>query len=227
MSIKDYLSFTKRERTGIITLAIVLLIVAVIPHFFPKPHPPMENIPLAQLQKQSSYFDSSRHKHDSDQTRYGETDYRKAYYHNYYPARTYTNNYKKRYYTDSNYRKRDYPRDNYYRNNYGEGKSFVHNDERKIFRNYSERYAAYHRPRFASVDINTADTTAFIALPGIGSKLAGRIVSFREKLGGFDSIGQIRKIYGLQDSVFVRLVPYLRCDSVYAGKPLVTYNAFR
>ena len=30
-----------------------------------------------------------------------------------------------------------------------------------------------------SLDINTADTTAFIALPGIGSKLAQRIINFR------------------------------------------------
>ena len=42
-----------------------------------------------------------------------------------------------------------------------------------------------------SVDINTADTTAFISLPGIGSKLAARIVNFRDKLGGFYSIDQV------------------------------------
>lgn len=38
--------------------------------------------------------------------------------------------------------------------------------------------------RYAVIDINTADTTAFISLPGIGSKLASRIVNFRDKLGG-------------------------------------------
>jgi len=32
-----------------------------------------------------------------------------------------------------------------------------------------------------------------MALPGIGSKLADRIVKFREKLGGFYSISQIGK----------------------------------
>jgi len=52
------------------------------------------------------------------------------------------------------------------------------------------------------IDINEADTTAFIALPGIGSKLASRIISFREKLGGFHSIEQIAETYGLQDSIF-------------------------
>ena len=52
------------------------------------------------------------------------------------------------------------------------------------------------------IDINTADTTAFISLPGIGSKLASRIVSFRERLGGFYSIEQIAETFGLHDSLF-------------------------
>ena len=59
------------------------------------------------------------------------------------------------------------------------------------------------------VDINRADTSAFIALPGIGSKLAGRIVAFREKLGAFYSVGQVKEVYGLADSVFQKLEAYL------------------
>lgn len=57
------------------------------------------------------------------------------------------------------------------------------------------------------IDINTADTSAFIALPGIGSRLAARIVNFREKLGGFYSVEQIGQTYGLPDSVFQKLKP--------------------
>jgi competence ComEA-like helix-hairpin-helix protein len=59
------------------------------------------------------------------------------------------------------------------------------------------------------IDINTADTSAFIALPGIGNKLAARIVSFREKLGGFYSIDQVGEIYGLADSTFQKIKRYL------------------
>lgn len=61
-----------------------------------------------------------------------------------------------------------------------------------------------------SIDINTADTTAFIALPGIGSKLANRIISFRDKLGGFYSIDQISETYGLPDSTFQKLKNYFQ-----------------
>ncbi|WP_338876542.1 helix-hairpin-helix domain-containing protein [Spirosoma sp. SC4-14] len=56
------------------------------------------------------------------------------------------------------------------------------------------------KPELQPFDINTVDTTQLIALKGIGSKLAGRILAFRDALGGFVSIEQYRDIYGL-DSV--------------------------
>lgn len=59
------------------------------------------------------------------------------------------------------------------------------------------------------IDINTADTSAFIALPGIGSKLAARIVNFRDKLGGFYAVEQLGETYGLHDSTFQKLRPFL------------------
>lgn len=55
------------------------------------------------------------------------------------------------------------------------------------------------------IDINSADTTAFIALPGIGSKLARRIIAFREKLGGFYTVEQVKETYGLPDSTFQQI----------------------
>lgn len=71
---------------------------------------------------------------------------------------------------------------------------------------------AYTRPvrTPVNVDINQADTTAFIALPGIGSKLAGRIITFRDKLGGFYSTSQVGEVFGLADSVFQKIKPYLQ-----------------
>jgi competence protein ComEA len=63
------------------------------------------------------------------------------------------------------------------------------------------------------IDINTADTTALTALPGIGSKLANRIISFREKLGGFFSVDQIAETYALPDSTFIKIKPFLKTNS--------------
>ena len=63
-----------------------------------------------------------------------------------------------------------------------------------------------------NVDVNNADTMALIALPGIGSKLALRIINFRNKLGGFYSVDQIKETYGLADSTFQKIKIYLIVD---------------
>jgi len=71
----------------------------------------------------------------------------------------------------------------------------------------SEKGKTYEKPKYtiATVDVNNADTSAFIALPGIGSKLAARIIAFREKLGGFYKAEQVAETYGLPDSTFQKI----------------------
>lgn len=49
-------------------------------------------------------------------------------------------------------------------------------------------------------DLNQADTTALIKVYGLGSKLANRIIKYREKLGGFLSTEQLREVYGLDSA---------------------------
>ena len=79
----------------------------------------------------------------------------------------------------------------------------------------SQRILSFHRrkPEIVPFDINTADTSLLIALPGIGSKLANRIIGFRDKLGGFYSIAQVKETYGLTDSTFLMVQPYLLITS--------------
>ncbi len=59
------------------------------------------------------------------------------------------------------------------------------------------------------VDVNTATVEEWKALRGIGDVLASRIVRFRDKMGGFRSIDQVAKTYGLSDSVFRSIRPQL------------------
>ncbi len=70
--------------------------------------------------------------------------------------------------------------------------------------------AKTYTPRYSIVDMNLADTTALIALPGIGSKLALRIINFRDKLGGFYSVNQVGETFGLPDSTFQKIKQYLK-----------------
>lgn len=78
-------------------------------------------------------------------------------------------------------------------------------------------------PPPGSVDINTADTSVWKSIPGIGSYRAKRIVRFREVLGGFVSVNQVRDTRGLPDSTFQAIIPYLRASPI--PRPLVINRA--
>ena len=65
-----------------------------------------------------------------------------------------------------------------------------------------------------ALDVNEADSAAWEALPGIGPRLAARILNFRESLGGFYSIRQVAETFGLPDSVFQLIQPRLLLNNV-------------
>lgn len=80
-------------------------------------------------------------------------------------------------------------------------------------RSPKNKYPGRRRYTPDPVDINTADQAALQSLPGIGTYRAERIVRFRDKLGGFYSLDQVGQTYGLPDSVFQEVRPYLRLDT--------------
>lgn len=55
------------------------------------------------------------------------------------------------------------------------------------------------------LDINVADSTQLLAVYGIGPVLSKRILTFRDKLGGFISMDQLKEIYGLDTSVVLNM----------------------
>jgi len=59
------------------------------------------------------------------------------------------------------------------------------------------------------VDLNEADSIQLLELPGIGPYFSKRIISYREKLGGFYSTNQLLEVFGLKrgrvDSLKARL----------------------
>ncbi|MBS1746165.1 MAG: helix-hairpin-helix domain-containing protein [Bacteroidetes bacterium] len=62
---------------------------------------------------------------------------------------------------------------------------------------------------YKKININTATVEDWKAFPGIGDILANRIVKFRTSMGGFNSVEQVSKTYGLKDSIFQQIKPYL------------------
>lgn len=52
------------------------------------------------------------------------------------------------------------------------------------------------------IDMNGADSLAWVALPGIGPGFAKRILKFKEQLGGFYQVNQLKEVYGM-DTIWV------------------------
>jgi len=78
------------------------------------------------------------------------------------------------------------------------------------------------------VEVNTADTTALIALPGIGPAFARGIVKYRDGLGGYHSLDQLAEVYVLQDKpdAVARLKQLLTIDTLMIRRiPLNTCTA--
>ena len=93
---------------------------------------------------------------------------------------------------------------------------------------FSERPAYAERPAkpiLQPFDINTADTAQLIALKGIGATLAGRIVKFRDALGGFVSTDQFREIYGLDSLALDELQKFGKIRSAVRRIPVNTATA--
>ncbi len=73
----------------------------------------------------------------------------------------------------------------------------------------------YEKPAFSKkekviIDINKADVLEWQKLNGIGPTYSERIVKFRDKLGGFYTIEQVAETFGMEDSTFQMIKPYLK-----------------
>ncbi len=67
-----------------------------------------------------------------------------------------------------------------------------------------------------AIDINTANVNLLKMQPGIGDVFAGRIVKYRESLGGFVSLDQLDEVYGLEEKSLKSLK-----NKAYIGRDFV------
>jgi len=62
------------------------------------------------------------------------------------------------------------------------------------------------------VELNAADTTELMKVPGIGRSYAKAIVRFRQQTGGFVSLEQLREVYGMTVTNFEKVSPNCRIN---------------
>lgn len=231
---KDYFSFTKKERVGVIVLLIIIVIVFFLPTFFSNPVPP-DVAAAKEFKEQVAKLKTKKETHSDYSNHYEKKEYR-----DFPNEKTITQG--ELFYFDPNTASQsDWQR-------LGLNEKTIHTilnylskggkfrkpeDLAKIYslkeadaqrlipyvkiagagehKNTprEERAATTLEKKVSIIDVNVADTNLLKSLPGIGSKLAQRIINFREKLGGFSTVSQLAETYGLPDSTFQKISGYL------------------
>lgn len=75
-----------------------------------------------------------------------------------------------------------------------------------------------------TVLLNTADTTDFMELNGIGAYYARKIVAYRENLGGFSRIEQLLEIHRFKQSTYDKIKTQLVLDTVQIRKLNINFT---
>lgn len=231
--IKDYFTFSKKERTAIVLLLLLIACFIVMPYLYaPKHKPPLVNKALTDF--------LAKTKTDTAEKENAENASR-----NFSKARDKTGIKKENFYFDPNtISETDWKRLGInertartilnYRNKGGKFK--MPEDIRKIWgikKEDADRLLPYVKlaeatvikkekiidevPKFqpvvkkqaAAMDINTATETEWKTLPGVGDMLSARIVKYRDRIGGFINLEQVKRTYGLADSVYEKIEQYL------------------
>jgi len=82
--------------------------------------------------------------------------------------------------------------------------------------NHSVFGTSTKKKQVPKLEVNAADSAAWCALPGIGPAFAKRILKYRNMLGGFARVEQLKEVYGLDEERYQKIAPYLlvNADSI-------------
>ncbi len=70
------------------------------------------------------------------------------------------------------------------------------------------------QPSPVLININQADTTEWQQIRGIGPVFSRRITAYRELLGGYYSLDQLKEVYGMDSARFEQITPFIHIDSI-------------
>jgi competence protein ComEA len=68
----------------------------------------------------------------------------------------------------------------------------------------------------APVNLNTATAEQLTSIPGVGPKMAERIIEYRQKNGGFKKVEDLMNVSGVGEKSFLKMKPLI---TVAAARP--------
>lgn len=83
------------------------------------------------------------------------------------------------------------------------------------------------RKKILLLNINTCDSASLEALPGIGTVLSARIIRYRNLLGGYAFVDQLREVYGLSEETFRIIEKRVYADSLEIRKIRINEAEYR
>ena len=92
---------------------------------------------------------------------------------------------------------------------------------------YGNTVSDSHVQQKPPMDINGCDSMALVALPGIGPVLSARIIKYRNLLGGFARVEQLKEVYGLPEETYEMIKGRLYADSSGLRKIRVNSAGYR
>ena len=84
------------------------------------------------------------------------------------------------------------------------------------------------KPKLSQIiNLNAADSVHLLPLPGIGPVYAGRIIRYRNLLGGFVSVDQLLEVYGIPNETLDRIRDKIDIDTSVIHKIQLNHATFR
>jgi competence protein ComEA len=70
----------------------------------------------------------------------------------------------------------------------------------------------------APVNLNTATAEQLATIPGVGPKMAERILDYRQKNGGFKKIEDLMNVSGVGEKSFLKMKPLITVTTAKPGQ---------
>lgn len=96
-----------------------------------------------------------------------------------------------------------------------------------IYRNYgSEQRSAERKKDNSIIELNAADSASLVEVRGIGPVLASRIIQYRNRLGGYRDVAQLREVFGIDSLRYQDIFRQIRVDTAAIRKIYINRVGF-